>query len=190
MVCFILYLSTGSVMLTPQSSQIGEAPPLRASPLGALGQGWDLGGPWVLRDSNVTHHHADDISADVSHHLNNLGHHHEEDVGHHLADDVGRQHDDNIGHHRGDVNHHPENEVGGHGLEEHTSVPLRLLKEALAPLCLRLAAVEAGLERLWLRLPLLLMQRVGNKRDGGGAMSVGVARRRRRTKGEEDKMCC
>lgn len=184
-------------MLTPQSSQIGEAPPLAAPPLCATAQGWDLGVPWVLRDAEVTHHRADDISDDVSHHRNNVAHHREDHVGHHLADEVGHHHDDNVGHHRGGVNHHPENEAGGRGLAEHTSVPLSLLKEALAPLCLRLAAVEAGLERLWLRLPLLL-QRVGTTPDwagtmpdGGGSMSVATARRRRRrTKGEEDQMCC
>ncbi|CAL8280231.1 unnamed protein product [Merluccius merluccius] len=54
-----------------------------------------------------------------------------------------------------------------------------LLKEALAPLCLRLAAVEAGLERLWLRLPLLVTQGGGTLPDGGGAVSGGGARRRR-----------
>ena len=144
------------------------------------------------------------------HHENNVGHHRDIDVGHHRDIDVGHHRDNNVGHHAdNDLRHHcddvsqqHENNLGvtppnttrpplqeGPGLsEEQQLLPLSLLKEALAPLCLRLAAVEAGLERLWLHLPLLVMQRGGIMLDEGGAMSGGMARKNR-TKGEENEMC-
>ncbi|CAL8318182.1 unnamed protein product [Lota lota] len=198
-----------SVMLTPPTSQMGGAPPLPTPPLSSPGHGWDLRAPWVVRDHDVTQsddddaghhlnveeviHHRDDCVGqqhdDVSHHL--------DDVGHHCEDNVGHHHDNVARHHCDDVSHHLENDLGvsppnstrpplqaaGRGLvEEQQLLPLSLLKEALAPLCLRLAAVEAGLERLWLRLPLLVMQRGGIMLDEDGAMSGGRARRSR-TKG-------
>ncbi|XP_056434448.1 uncharacterized protein wu:fi75a02 [Gadus chalcogrammus] len=141
----------------------------------------------------------------VGRHLDVVGHHHQNDVGHHRDIDVGHHRDNNVGHHADndsrhhcdDVSQQHENNLGvtppnstrpplqdrRPGLsEEQQLLPLSLLKEALAPLCLRLAAVEAGLERLWLHLPLLVMQRGGIMLDEGGAMSGGMARKNR-TKG-------
>ncbi|KAJ3605466.1 hypothetical protein NHX12_027512 [Muraenolepis orangiensis] len=173
-------------MLTPPSSQMGGAPPF-FSP----GRGWDLGAPWGVTDHDVIHHHDND---DGTHHCDDAGTHHRDDASQSLEDDMGHHRDNHVGHHCDNVSHHHENNlrvppppssrppphVWGRDLAEQQLLPLSLLKEALAPVCLRLAAVEAGLERLWLSLPLLVMQ-------GGGAMPDRGGARRRKNKGEEEK---
>ena len=206
-----------SVMLTPPTSQMDGAPPLPAPPLSSPGHGWDLRAPWVVKDHDVTQRDNDDASRHlyveevihhredcVGRHRDNVGHQHDNNVGHRHDNNVGHHHENDAHHHCDDVSHQHENELGvtppdstrpslqdrGCGLsEEQQLLPLSLLKEALAPLCLRLAAVEAGLERLWLHLPLLVMQRGGIMLDEDGAMSGGRARRNR-AKGEENEMCC
>ncbi|KAK0141432.1 P-selectin glycoprotein ligand 1 [Merluccius polli] len=182
-----------SIMLSPPASQRSGAPPLPAPPLSSPGEGWDLGAPWVVRDYGVGHRHDDD---NVSHRRDHgVGHHRDDETGLYCEDKTGHRRDDDVGHRRDDdVGHHHENDLRvppppsaaatppraeGRGPVEQQLLPLSLLKEALAPLCLRLAAVEAGLERLWLRLPLLVTQGGGTLPDGGGAVSGGGARRRR-----------
>ncbi|CAL8326663.1 unnamed protein product [Boreogadus saida] len=173
-----------SVMLTPPTSQM------------------DLGAPWVVRDHNITQRDHEEASHHlyveevihqrqdcVGRHLDVVGHHHENDVGHHAdndsrhhCDDVSQQHENNLGVTPPNSTRPPLQDRRPGLSEEQQLLPLSLLKEALAPLCLRLTAVEAGLERLWLHLPLIVMQRGGIMLDERGAMSGGMARKNR-TKG-------